>query len=163
MKSGYTADEILEIAEDLELEAERFYRRAAGKMPDEQSRRLFLDLAEEEKAHFDSFRKLRKDMAAAGEPSLLEEPDEAVSAYLQIVAESGVSRSAGRPQDLADLPEDQEGILALALAGEMDAILYYCSMKDLAVNDVAKNVVDSIIREERRHAVKLAEHRDAAG
>jgi rubrerythrin len=76
-----------------------------------------------------------------------------------------VARGAvfGRPEDMEQALkacETEDGVLALAINKELDAILYLNEMKSLVQTEEALKALDIIIAEERSHVTDLATHRD---
>ena len=162
MKDGYTADELFEIAEDIEREGEVFYKRAAKHTRKVASRKLYLDLAADEKQHRQLFRQMRKKMATQDESSLLRKPDRTISLYLRLVAKGSVFQAPRARKGGVTLPEAETDIVRLAVQKELESLLYYCGMQGLLVDDEARAVLDAIMKEEREHIAALAIHHKLA-
>jgi rubrerythrin len=159
MNIGYSADEVFEIAEEIEREGEEFYLAAAAAAKDQEAKDLFLGLAKAEKDHGETFRRLRKDLVGGEGPSLLKEPDETVSLYLRAVAKGTVFQTSDRKIDKGELPATESEVLALAISKELESILYYVGMKSVVVDEAAGKAVESVMREEEQHVVQLAKRK----
>jgi rubrerythrin len=158
MKYGYTADEVFEIAEDIEREGAAFYRQAAQLTSHEQCRAKFLALAEAEEKHIERFRDIRAQVVDRDDDGLAEHPEDPARLFLRIVARGAVYEPAEQvAARLADC-RDEKDTLRLAINKELDAILYFSEMKNLIQTESALEAVESIIAEEREHVIGLAEH-----
>ncbi len=158
MKYGYLADEVFEIAEDIEREGQLFYKRAAERAQTERCRALFLELATAEEDHIKSLRSIRRKMIDDRVDELRHNDDPAVKLYLRHVARGAIY---GRPGDLdaaLDACSDENSVLEMAINKELDTILYLNEMKNLVQTEEALKALDCIIEEERRHVTHLAMH-----
>lgn len=154
MKVGYTADEIFEIAEDMELEGAAYYRHLAEHAGDVDMKELLAALAGEEKKHASMIRDMREKLVGNDDESLLLHPDEAVSVYLKTIVH-GTVYTAGKD----DTPKDRSSLIDVAIGKELDSILYYCAMRELAADKQAEEALHAIMHEERGHVVKLSSMR----
>ena len=59
MSIKFNADEIFEIAIQIEKNGEKFYRKAAEAVSDEDARQTFIELADMEVAHIKTFADMR--------------------------------------------------------------------------------------------------------
>jgi len=160
MKYGYLADEIFEIAEDIEREGQMFYQRAAERACSARCKELFSELADAEANHILALRAVRKQVIDDRDDELRNNEDPAIKLYLRVVARGAVF---GRPEDMEQALkacETEDGVLALAINKELDAILYLNEMKSLVQTEEALKALDIIIAEERSHVTDLATHRD---
>lgn len=154
MSVTYNAEEILEIACQIERNGARFYRQAAELVADAESRKLLLELAGMEDDHERTFTRLRADITARTE--LLGHESEEAVLYLRAVAGAKVF-----PEDQAVDSRLKPGIslkeiLRIAIAHEKDSIVYYQGVRDLIPPDLGKDKVEAIIKEEMSHVVTLS-------
>jgi len=150
MSRELTGGEVLAIAEKMEQNAARFYRRAAGMYKDPKISKLFSDLAQWEKRHIEVFAELKKRL----------------SQQAWGIGQYGAERSSSfRPQTPVPVfPDDADPAKALtgqetkaellrkAIEKEKEAIEYYTSLKDFVPDkEDAQQVVKKILDEEQRH------------
>ncbi|MHC4326136.1 MAG: ferritin family protein [Planctomycetota bacterium] len=154
MAVTYTADEIFEIAEEIERNAVEFYRQAAERSSNEDTRKLLLDMSAIEHEHLETFQKMREKLATEEGLSLFD-PFGRSAMYLQAMADS---RSwEGRVNPLKDLSGNETAteIIEIALEAEKEMIVFYAGLKDLVYFKAGKDKVDEIIIEELEHISAL--------
>lgn len=146
MNRELTGAEVLEIAEKMEQNAARFYRRAAGMYKDPKISRLFSDLAQWEKRHVEVFTEMKKRL----------------SQQAWGLGQYGIERpSAARPQTttaaLADPGQELTGqetkadVLRMAIDKEKESIAYYTSLRELVPSNDDIRALKDILGEEERH------------
>ncbi|UCG57435.1 MAG: ferritin family protein [Phycisphaerales bacterium] len=149
--------EVLDIAEQIERNGAKFYRRAAELFADGSIEKLFLDLATWENAHVRVFANMRAELSEQNwesggfEPTRLDLPDAQVMAGLAVF---GV-----RPNPAEELTGNEEvaNIIRMAIQKEKDSIVYYTGLKDFVLSKAGKAKIDEIIAEEMRHVRILGE------
>ena len=144
------ADEVFEMAWQLEQNGEQFYRKAAGKGTGA-ARDLLLQLANMERDHAATFAKMR---AEAGRPEVFD-PDGEGMRYLQSYVQEVVfsSENAAKWSD-----EDTiEQILDKAIDLEKDAIVFYQIIKSAMWDLTEQKKIEAIIMEEVGHVISLRE------
>lgn len=148
-------DEILKMAELIERNGARFYRRAAGVASDE-SHRLLLQLAEMEDRHERTFHKMREELSESEAPPTLDPQGEA-ALYLRSVADGKVFDFDVDPSEKLRGDESLAEILTTALGLEKDSIVFYLGLKPLVTASGGEDKVEAIIQEEMRHVRMLSE------
>ena len=154
----FNADEIFEMAEQIERNGARFYRRAAGPAGGE-GRDLLLRLAEMEDDHERTFADMRAELPPAGRQSTAFDPDNEAVLYLQAMADGKVFRCD--PSEALSGQEPMEEILDVAIGLEKDSIVFYQSMKDVVPAAAGKETLDAIIRQEIGHILDLTKQLEA--
>ena len=87
MTYNFNADEVFAIAERIEVNGGKFYRKAAELVTDERTREVLLDLAVMEDGHENFFAGLREEFAGEDGGSLNFDPDGEAEAYLKAFAD----------------------------------------------------------------------------
>jgi len=149
------ADEIFEIAEQIERNGAKFYRRAAEKVSAAQQE--LLELAAMEDDHEKNFAQMRKGLTSRQREQMVFDPDNQAALYLQAMASGHVFNLS---QDLSEQlagKDTAEDILRMAIEAEKDSIAYYTGMKDCVPVRAGKEKVEAIIREEMGHIATLTE------
>jgi rubrerythrin len=147
----FNADEILEMAEQIERNGARFYRKAAQMLEDEKIAKLLLDLAAWEDGHEKVFANLRERLTDSERRPTTFDPDHEGSLYLRAMADGHVFDVKLDPADLLTGKETKAEILRLALGQEKDSIVFYLGLKELIAETGGKEKIDEIITEEMRH------------
>lgn len=159
MGMPFNADEVLEMAEQIERNGGKFYRRAAEKYP--AMRPLLLELAAMEDKHEKTFAQMRTDLSAQEVETPVFDPDDEAQMYLRVMAGGHVFNLGADPAEkLADI-ETAEDLLEMAMGVERDSIAFYVGLKESVSQKAGKARVEGIIREEMEHIVVLNDKLDA--
>lgn len=151
MSITFNADEIFEIAEQIERNGAKFYREAAEKAGDADVKIMLQDLAAMEDGHQKTFAQMRKELSAKEKESNVFDPDNEVALYLQTMADfHGTEGKVSATEKLTG-NESMAEILKIALQAEKNSIAFYVGIKDLLPNKEGKDRVQSIIVEEMAH------------
>jgi rubrerythrin len=145
------ASEIYKFAIKIEENGEKFYRHAAEACgTDEETRKIFAHLAEEEVDHKKVFEDMLKRVPKADQREKFPgEYGEYLSAYtdnLIFAKETG--------DDPWCTVVDTESALDFGIRRELDSILYYQEAKEMVGED-EKPFVEKIVEEERKHFMRL--------
>ncbi|MDY7010631.1 MAG: ferritin family protein [Planctomycetota bacterium] len=148
----FSADELFEIAKQIERDGARFYRKAAESTEGE-NRDLLIRLAEMEDEHERAFESMRNEFAtAAGEPPVFD-PDNKVMLYLQSVADGKVF--GPDPSESLSGNESLKDVLTVAIGLEKDSVIFYQSMKGAVSKVIGATSLNAIIAEEIGHVLDL--------
>ncbi|TFG37796.1 MAG: hypothetical protein E4H39_01510 [Syntrophobacterales bacterium] len=153
MGSQFEASDIFEIAMRIEENGSSFYRFAVQIAKDEQTKELFINLAEEEDKHKATFKNLLSKIETRSPPESY--PGE-YGAYLHEYADNNlIFKKEMMDEELAKIKNTMTA-LNFAIRRELDSILYYHEMKGfVAKGDHA--AIDNIINEERKHFQMLSD------
>ncbi len=151
MDTKFNAFEVFEIAEKIERNGAKFYRRAAELFDDSHTRKMFLQLADWETTHEQVFADMRNELAAQGPELRTFEPENSVVFDAQSMAGLAVFGIKPDPSDELTGEESITDILKSAIEKEKDSIVYYVGLKDFVSDRAGKDKIDDIIREELRH------------
>lgn len=149
--------EAIKMAINLEKRGERFYRGAAEKfadLPDVAS--VFLDLAEEEKDHAETFQQIYDDFADRNhdfDDTYLYEPE--VEAYLRAAVETTIFPSNEMQDEALSEVQSPEDALRFAIQIEKDSILFYTEMIIYSRLLEAKDAYRRLLKEEKKHLIDL--------
>lgn len=154
-KNMFTLADIREIAIQIEKNGEAAYRQAAASVKDTAVRDAFLWMAEEEKKHAQFFSSFESD------ETLTEEQLELEKMGRQLLQEMVADQTFSLEQDMLVKSADYDEALAQAQVFESDTVTFYEFLKNLVADEKAKNQLEIVILEEKRHIEQLAEMRDA--
>jgi len=155
MTIAFNADEIFEMAEEIERNGARFYREAAGKTLDRAINKMMLELAAMEEGHEKTFVQMRKELTASEKEPTTYDPDNQVAQYLRTMADFHGTEGKASPTEKLTGQESMEEILKIALQAEKNSIAFYVGIKDLVPGKSAKDKVHAIIIEEMTHVSTL--------
>jgi rubrerythrin len=150
----FNADEVFEMAREIERVGGRYYRRAAEGDLAEPVKALLLTLAKMEDKHFEIFSNMRDEFRRIEKPAETFDPDSEAVSYLREFAERRIFRESDPDKKLTG-KEDARTVLETALRMEQDSILFYTGLKEMVPESLGKDRVEGIIREEMRHAAMI--------
>jgi rubrerythrin len=148
----FNADEVFEMAEQMERNGAEFYRKAA-EAADESTRGLLLGLAEMEDDHEKTFAAMRSELPHAETESCTADPDNQAVRYLQAMVAGKVF--AEHPSDVLSGEESLAAIFEIAIGLEKDAVVFYQSMKSAVPKEFGQERIDEIIDQEIGHILTL--------
>ena len=155
MAMPFNADEVFEMAEQIERNGATFYRAAAKKFPG--VRPVLLSLAEMEDEHEKTFAAMRAELAGVELEAPVYDPDGEVQMYLRVMADGHVFDLTADPvEQLAD-QQTPEDVLKVAMGAERDSIAFYVGLKESVPRKAGKDKVEAIIKEEMGHIATLNE------
>ena len=150
MGFDFTADNIFEMAEQIEKNGAAFYSEAAKNVKDESLKKLLQSLQGMELDHEKVFSQMRSSLTQKEKEALIFDPGDEEPAYLRALADTRVFFQ--KKIDYSSLND----IFIFAISAEKESILFYLGMKDFVPEKMGKNWLDSIIEEEKKHIALLS-------
>jgi rubrerythrin len=151
MSFEFNADEILEMAEQIERNGARFYRKAAELVKDAAVSKLLQDLALWEDGHKRVFANMRADLAHQEREQMVFDPEHEASMYLRAMADGHVFDARVDPTDTLTGKELAQDILQMAIGQEKDSIVFYTGLKEMISETAGRERIEEIIKEEMGH------------
>jgi rubrerythrin len=145
MRYDFNADEIFEMAEQMERNGEKFYKNAAATIDDEAHKKLLQELAAMEVDHEKTFKAMRSDLKAAEKSATVFDPDGEAALYLRALVDTRVFFE--KKIDVSSM----EKILKAAIEAEKDSIVFYLGMKNAIPEKLGRERIEGIIKEEMGH------------
>ncbi|MDP4726421.1 MAG: ferritin family protein [Desulfobacterales bacterium] len=145
MRYDFNADEVFEMAEQMERNGEKFYKSAAATIDDEAHKKLLLELAAMETDHEKTFKAMRSDLKAAEKSATVFDPEGEAALYLRALVDTRVFFE--KKVDVSSM----EKILKAAIEAEKDSIVFYLGMKNAVPDKLGKDRIEGIIKEEMGH------------
>ncbi len=155
MSTTYSYSAVIDYAISIEQEGIRLYTDAAAELDNEPARNILLHLAEEEKKHEKYFRKLKSGISENDERKI--EFNEEILDYIKALSSREIFPEDDKP--FKERFQTLEDVIQFGLQTEKDSILFYVELSHLDCDAGTKQVLESIIKEEKRHMVKLTEIR----
>jgi rubrerythrin len=150
MGIDFNADEVFEIAEQIERNGAEFYRKVAEKVTQNDKKKLLTDLAEMEDEHEQTFKTLRSQLSMDGKIQTTFDPEGESERYLRALADTRVFYE--KEVDTSSIKE----ILKSAITAEKDSIVFYLGIKNVVPTHLEKQKLDDIIKEEMGHISLLS-------
>jgi len=155
MAITFTADEIFEMAEQIERNGVMYYREAAAEAPDKETKQMLLDMAEMEDEHMRTFQEMRKGLGPREKEPMVFDPDNQAAMYLQAMADARSMEGRISPTKKLTGNETIKEILDIAVNSENDSVVFYLNLKDLVPVKAGRDKVEKIIIEELSHITTL--------
>lgn len=157
----FTADEIFEMAGQIERNGGAFYRKAAEGFENAAVKAMLHDLAAMEDGHEKVFMDLRHKLTEKDRQSPVFDPGDQAVLYLRAMASGYVFDVKAQPADKLSGRESLEEILRVAIGLERDSIAFYVGLREVTPEQLGRDKIEWIIREEIQHvnllSAKLAE------
>jgi len=155
MAITFNADEIFEMAEEMERNGAKFYRKTAEKATDADMKDFFNSMADMEDGHLKTFQNMREELSdSEKEPTVFDPNNEAVL-YLQAMANSHGYEGKKSPDEELSGNETMREILEIALNAEKESVVFYFGLKSLVPPKSGRDKVEAIIIEELSHITTL--------
>ena len=155
MSITFNAFEIFEMAEQIERNGVKFYRKAAQGLSDRDIRQTLLDLADMEADHEKTFANMRKQISYKQRELITFDPENEVALYLQVMANGHVFDLRKDISQQLTGKETVEDILKMAIEAEKDSIVFYLGLRDFVPARAGRDKVEDIIKEEQGHIAVL--------
>jgi rubrerythrin len=150
MLYDFNADDIFEIALQLERNGARFYRTAAAAVKEFTARDLLLHLAGMEEEHEKIFAQMRSQLKESEKTATVFDPQGEAAGYLKALADTRVFFE--KKINTASLEE----ILKDAITAEKDSIVFYLGMREAVPEKAGRDRLDEVIKEEMGHIRQLS-------
>lgn len=155
MAITFNANEIFEMAEEIERNGAKFYRLAAEKAPDKETKQMLLDMADMEDGHLKTFEEMKKQLIGQEKGWTIFDPDNQSALYLQAMADARGYEGKVSPMKELTGSETPREILDIAVNSENESVVFYLSLKDLVPVVAGRAKVEAIIMEELSHITAL--------
>jgi rubrerythrin len=143
--------EVFAIADKIERNGAKFYRRAAVMCDGSKIGKLFVELAQWEMRHVEVFRQMKEQLAERDWERGCYAPDRLDLPECRTLAGLAVFGIQPNPADQLTGHETKADILRMALEKEEDSIVFYTGLKDFVPGEANREVIADIIQEEMRH------------
>jgi len=156
MSITFNAFEIFEMAEQIERNGVKFYRKAAEIFADREISQTLLALADMEVKHEKTFADMRKQISSKQRELIAFDPENEMTLYLQAMA-GGHAFDLKKDMSLQLTSEENiEDVLNMAVHAEKDAIAFYTGLIKFVPDPAGREKVEDIIGEEQGHLVVLS-------
>jgi len=157
-----TARQVFLIAEQIERNGAKFYRKAAGMFRDPTTARMFDQLAGWESRHEAIFAEMRLSLEEKEAAESPDQPESGLLPHSRVLAGLAVFGIQADPQVELTGHEDRGTVLHWALQKERDSVIFYSGLKEFVKDAPGVRRVDEIISEEMRHIRIIAQAMEQA-
>ena len=151
----FNANEVFEMAEQIERNGVKFYRKAADNASDKETKQMLLDMADMEAGHLTIFEHMRRHLVSREKEGTIFDPDNEASLYLQTMAAGHSAEGRISPTQELTGDETMEEILKIALNAEKDSVIFYFGLRSFVPPRAGRDKVEEIVREEIEHITTL--------
>jgi len=151
----FTADEIFEMAEQIERNGAAYYREAADRAQDKETKQMLLDMAAMEEGHLNTFQEMRKELSGREKEPMVFDPDNQAAMYLRTMADARSMEGRISPTKKLTGQETTKEILDIAVDSENESVVFYLNLKELVPVKAGRDKVEGIILEELSHITSL--------
>ena len=152
MSATYNASEVFQFAITMEENGEKFYRELAKHSSDNEIKKFFDLIANEEVKHGKQFSKILSTFESYDPADAY--PEE-YFLYLKALVDNIIFDKTNIEQEKTKIKSVNESV-KLAIRNEWESILYYQEIKNLVSKD-QQHLIEEIIDQERNHFLKLTE------
>ncbi|MBN1983055.1 MAG: ferritin family protein [Chitinivibrionales bacterium] len=156
MSIHYSAEEIYDIGIQIEINGREFYKSAAKKTADPDTKRLCNDLGNWEEKHVEIFERLKEEFCSNEKDALLD-LDQQQYLYLKATADNHIFLKTLDIAALVAQCKNPVEILEMALKFEKDSVVLYLSMSDLVPEKLGRSHIAELVNEELRHVYIIQE------
>jgi rubrerythrin len=146
----FSAEDVFEMAQQMERNGEAFYRKAADSVSDQNNKDLLNRLADMEVNHEKIFGALRSELSEREKETTVFDPQGEAALYLRALADTRVFFEKEMNVSSLDM------IFKAALEAEKDSIVFYLGMKDSVPEKLGRGKIEAIIKEEMGHVRLLS-------
>ena len=153
----FNANEVFEMAEEIERNGAKFYRKAAENASDDKIKKMLLGMAAMEDKHLKTFREMREQLSAREKEENVFDPNDEAAMYLQTMADARSWEGRKSPGVELTGNETTKEIIEIALNSEKESVVFYHGLRSLVPPKAGRDKIDAIITEELSHIRVLLE------
>ncbi len=152
---NFNAAEVFDIAVKIEENGKRFYDEAVKVIDDPEIKALFQDLGEQEVEHRKKFLTLKKELPKQATESTVFDPNNEMSAYVQVAADTHVFLKSDFESKLKEV-KDAKSALKMAMEFEKDSVIFFLTIQDATDGQKGKQFIGELVKEEQDHLRRLS-------
>jgi len=153
---GFNAEEIFQIAIDIEENGYEFYQKAEAVIDDRAVKSVFSSLAKAEIKHKERFATLKAELPRKAKEGTVWDPNEEMNEYLRMMAAMHVFRSPTGVNEAIAQIKGAVDALKLAMGFEKDSITFFLTMQDATEEKKGRELIGQLVDEEKEHLRRLA-------
>ncbi|MDT8273118.1 MAG: ferritin family protein [Desulfomonilia bacterium] len=155
--STFNANEVFEMAINIERQGEQFYLKAADLFEEPAVQKLLRGLAHMEVDHQRTFVAMRDELLKDESYAQGFDPDGLTASYLHAMTSGVVFDTETEPVSRLSSGVGLKDVLNMGIEAEKNSIVFYTGIKGIVPDSLGKDKVDRIIEEEMKHVVLLSD------
>jgi len=153
---GFNANEIFQVAIDIEENGKGFYEKAMDLVDNPGVKAVLASLAQEEVEHLKRFAELKAQLPKAATEDTIWDPEHEMNRYLHMMADMNVFRSDLDVEKELSGVKNPEDVLKLGIQFEKDSIVFYTTIQDATGEKKGREFIGQLVDEEKKHLKKLS-------
>lgn len=158
MSLKFNADEVLQMAERIEVNGAEFYTKAADLQARKADAAFLRSLARMEYGHRDTFAAMRKALPKAAAEIPADYPFLKATFFLNLLADAHGGEGSLSCVDPLSAKDSLSDILQKAIRLEQQAIVFYLGIREMVPARNGRAKIEEILAEEQSHVVVLTAH-----
>lgn len=158
MSISFNADEVFEMAEEIERQGAKFYNEASKMAPTEEMKKFFLELSGMEAKHLKIFADMRKQLSEDEKTTTTYDPDNEAALYLKTMADAKGWEGRISPTQKFTGEESMKEVIEIALNAEKESVVFYYGLKSMVSEGAGRDKIEQIILEELSHIRTLLQY-----
>jgi rubrerythrin len=150
----FNASEVFEIAEQIERNGQKFYRKAVEVVKDPEIKEFLASLAAMEDDHEILFNQMKKEIMELPE-NTFPDMDDQLTQYLQSFADGKIFESSESPENKIDKNSTISEVFDIAIDFERNSVIYFTLIKETVPPKLGREKIDILIKEEIKHIAVL--------
>ena len=153
----YNADEVFEMAIQIERNGEKFYAISAERSSEPKAKEMLEKLRDMEADHQKIFASLREKISDQSAEPFVFDPDGQIGMYLRAAADSHIFNVNRDPGDMVKKDAPAKEIMDTAIHFEKDSIVYFLGMQDMVPEKLGKSEIGKLVEKEKKHILFIRE------
>ena len=153
---GFNANEVFQIAIDIEENGKRFYEKVMDLGGRPQVKTVFASLAQEEVEHLRRFTELKAQLPKAVTGDTVWDPEHEMNQYLHMMADMHIFRSDLDVEGKLSRVKNPEDALRLGIQFEKDSIIFFLTMQEATEEEKGRELIGQLVGEEKDHLRRLS-------
>lgn len=154
---AFNADEVFEMAEQIERNGARFYRKAASHAADAATAKVLRDLAAWEDKHEQTFAAMRAELNSEEKPAVLGDSEDEGPQYLRAFVDGKIFDVNADPSARLSGKEKMPEVIRIAIGLEKDSVVFYSALRQMVPPERGRDRLEDIINQELGHIATLNE------
>lgn len=158
MSISFNADEVFEMAEEIERQAAKFYSEVSKNAPTDEMRKFFIELSAMEARHLKIFADMRKQLSEDEKTGTTYDPENEAVLYLKTMADAKGWEGRISPAQKFTGKEPMKKVIEIALNAEKESVVFYYGLRSMVSERAGREKIEQIILEELSHIRTLLEY-----
>lgn len=156
MTYDFNAEEVFEMAVQIEKNGAAFYRKAASLQKNKADKEFLESIARMEDRHQAGFEEMKITLSDMEKSQTVFDPQEELFLYLKAMVDAHGGEGSPDVANQLTGEETMAQVIETAIGLEKESILFYIGLKDIVPAKLGRTKIDEIIEEEKKHVAQLS-------